>query len=880
MISPKSINNGFNYAPAPFWFLNHRLEKDEIRRQLRLMKETEVSGFFIHPRAGLLTPYGSAEWHEMVKFIVSESEKLGLKAWLYDEDPFPSGIAGGKVVFDNPEFKARGIKFARLFPAPDSEGKISGLLGETKIIGAIAIRKERNGRIIEQKDQSRQIGILRKNYFKSIFHSSYYRGFREEQKYEHLRAETFFPEMAFETKLAGEGWMVIIAMLEEVKGGSKFGCWPDNLNKKCVQSFINATHERYSEYLGDKFGGIIPGIFTDESSAGGGRLPWTDSLEDEFLKEHGQSLTGNIFHLAENLDENSREIRRKYWETVNRLFEENFFGQIRDWCSAHNLLLCGHPLCEEEPDTQILLGANLYSVEKVFDIPGFDHITPNIADRQHPSLNFGGKMVASAAHQKGIRPVLCESFGCNAFNFGMAGLLQSANWLFSLGITWLVPHGFYYSYDGNRKFDAGKSFFFQDPGFPDFKKFVRYAARTGGKLAGADHESDLCLVIPTGAFREFLPVEKEAADKLTDRIYEMVRILLEEHIEFDIIDDCSALKAPIEKGRLLCGKESYKVMLLPITEEMSPDYLERFARIKGKISAFFHGLPAVSKIRAEHPALTSVTNLKSGNDFSGRENLICLRKRTKTSKIIFIFNNSVRPGLYQINDEEEHPFAYSYDAFDDKYYSLKTGDGKIAFAVEGFKAALIEFRKKKINNAGSYSIPDIPGKTRMLHIENPEWDYTPPVGIAAAINNWDVEVKGKYKSFKAKNRHFCLVRDLLGTELDYLKEKFPRPHFDTAEYENHLYPAHAVFKAVFKVEEKSGCVLLFENDTFHGNFTLSINGIAVPPASFRREKIYDPFNLTAEVSSYIKTGKNKIRVEWLAAREFDGIKSSIYLMEK
>lgn len=880
MISPESINNGFDYAPAPLWFLNHRLERDEIRRQLRLMKGAEVSGFFMHPRAGLLTPYGSAAWHEMIKFIVSESEKMGLKAWLYDEDPFPSGIAGGKIVFDNPEFKARGIKFLRLYPAPGSGGKISQVLGETKIMGALALRKDTQGRIIERRDQTRQIGIIRKNWFKSAWSNAYYRGFREERKYEHIRAETFFPEIVLETKLEGEGWMVIIALLEQSKEGP-FGCSPDNLNKKCVASFLRATHERYAEHLGDKFGKVIPGIFTDEPSAGDwGFLPWTDLLEPEFLKEHGQSLRENIFHLAENIDENSREVRRKYWETVNRLFTENFFGQIRDWCAAHNLIMCGHPICEEEPDTQILLGANLYAVEKIFAFPGFDHITANIADRGHPALNFGGKMVASAAHQKGIRPVLAECFACNAFNFGRDGLLQSANWLFSLGITWLVPHAFYYSYDGDRKFDAGKSFFFQDPGFADFAKFARYAARTGGKLAAADHESDVCLVIPTGAFREFLPVEKEAAQQLTDKIYEIVRILLEEHIEFDLMDDASLRQAPLNNGRLFCGHESYKIILLPITEEMSPDYLKTFARVKEGVSAFFGDLPDLSKIRAANPAMTSLTNLKSGKDFSGHENLIGLRKRTAAARIIFLFNNCGRPGFYQMPAEENYPFAYAYDAWEDKYYSLKKENGKVAFAVAGFQAAFLELRKEKIKNAANYLIPARLSKTRLPHLEKPEWDYTPPVEIAGLINNWDMEVKGKCKSLKARQRHFCLIRDFLGTELDYLKRKLPRPYFDAAPDENHLYPAQVIFKAAFKIEKESSYFLLFENDTFQGHYTLSLNGTIMPPASFRREKIYDPFNLTADVSRYLKAGQNEITVAWPAAREFDGIKSSIYLLEK
>ncbi|MGN0494109.1 MAG: hypothetical protein ACI4F7_10715, partial [Acutalibacteraceae bacterium] len=120
-----------DYAPIPFWFLNHRLEKEEITRQLKLMKQSGVSGFFAHPRAGLLTPYGSESWFSMMKFIAEESEKLGLHMWLYDEDPFPSGAAGGIVFFENPEYRAKALMCRKVIP--NADGVIDERLGQVYI---------------------------------------------------------------------------------------------------------------------------------------------------------------------------------------------------------------------------------------------------------------------------------------------------------------------------------------------------------------------------------------------------------------------------------------------------------------------------------------------------------------------------------------------------------------------------------------------------------------------------------------------------------------------------------------------------------------------------------------------------------------------------
>ena len=41
------------YRPIPFWSWNGKLEKEELIRQIRWMRETHNGGFFMHARAGL-----------------------------------------------------------------------------------------------------------------------------------------------------------------------------------------------------------------------------------------------------------------------------------------------------------------------------------------------------------------------------------------------------------------------------------------------------------------------------------------------------------------------------------------------------------------------------------------------------------------------------------------------------------------------------------------------------------------------------------------------------------------------------------------------------------------------------------------------------------
>ena len=79
-------NPGAEYRGKPFWSWNGELRKEELLRQLSIIKEMGFGGFFMHSRAGLITEYLGEEWFELVNAVADEGEKLGLEAWLYDED--------------------------------------------------------------------------------------------------------------------------------------------------------------------------------------------------------------------------------------------------------------------------------------------------------------------------------------------------------------------------------------------------------------------------------------------------------------------------------------------------------------------------------------------------------------------------------------------------------------------------------------------------------------------------------------------------------------------------------------------------------------------------------------------------------------------------
>ncbi len=107
------INIPNKYKPVPFWSWNEKLDVEEIKRQIEEFKDKGYGGHFMHSRVGLVTKYLSEEWIEFIKEGANKSRELGIDAWLYDEDKWPSGYAGGVVPLASDEYGSRNLLLLR-----------------------------------------------------------------------------------------------------------------------------------------------------------------------------------------------------------------------------------------------------------------------------------------------------------------------------------------------------------------------------------------------------------------------------------------------------------------------------------------------------------------------------------------------------------------------------------------------------------------------------------------------------------------------------------------------------------------------------------------------------------------------------------------------
>ncbi|MDO8587171.1 MAG: glycosyl hydrolase [Armatimonadota bacterium] len=310
--------NGKEFRGAPFWSWNDDLDPEELRRQIRGMCNAGMGGFFMHTRTGLITPYLSEKYMECHAACIDEARKLGMGAWLYDEDCWPSGFAGGIVPGHGPEYEAKML----------STGILRG--GDPSGENLLAL-----------------FHICRDDGHVTAF---------ERCGAEKLSAESEEEFLAIRVKHCG---------------------YVDVLRPKAIASFIDSTHELFKKYFKADFGGAIPGIFTDEPTYM--PTPWTEDLPAEFKRRHGYDILDclpSIFHQAGDW----RRVRYDYFRTCMEMYVEAFSKQIGEWCEKEGLAFTGHQLLEETLEMQTTsIGAAMPHYEYM-QVPGVDFIVRMLRD--------------------------------------------------------------------------------------------------------------------------------------------------------------------------------------------------------------------------------------------------------------------------------------------------------------------------------------------------------------------------------------------------------------------------------------------------------------------------------------------------------------------
>jgi len=538
----------------PFWFWNDRLSADEIRWQVGEMADKGIRGFFIHPRQGLGQPYLSEAFFKMVDVAVEAAEEHGLLVHLYDEYPYPSGVAGGEVVLGNPQYHATGLVQKTYEVAG---GSVSLELPRGKILCAMAYAVEGG-----KTNWTRGIDV-RKHIGMVLVSDSYTE--TGLTAYNQKRYWANQPTPILEVALPEEPHRVFASSQVTVAGHKYWGHYVDVLNEQAMRRFLDLTHERYRKRYGDKFGKSIISIFVDET------FPhWSDRIPTAFADKYGYDLCQYLPALQDPSHPDHVKATRDLHRLKYDLFCESFERPLSEWCAAHNLAYSG------EKDSMRL--AQL----RYMDIPGCEpgHTKAGAKmDLLRPRIRQNARATASAAYFYGKSGALCECY----HSLGWSGTLQDAkliaDGLLLMGIRFLVPHGFFYSTHALKKHDAPPTFFFQMPYWPLFGELSKRVDRIGRLFEGTHIDAKILLVEPSSG----VPTKEDL-----DAYVGIHELLVENHLDYLVVDTDILQQARIEEGRVHARDIVAELIIVPpmqVVEDPLREWLEEYRNAGG---AVFH----------------------------------------------------------------------------------------------------------------------------------------------------------------------------------------------------------------------------------------------------------------------------------------------------
>lgn len=556
-----------DYRSCPLWDWNDSISEKEIDFQMKEFKKVGIGGVFVHPRPGLITEYISEEWHQLFDYTVKKGEELGMNVWIYDENSYPSGFAGGHVPAQMPDSYKHGTGLSLEVQETFNPAEI-----DTFEV------------ILKQKESG----------FEDIT-TTY--------KNEIGKTGTFY---LYKRTYPGKSqWY----------GGFTY---VDLLYPGVTEKFLEITMKGYEKYNKPDFGKTLKGIFTDEPNLEaampkGTVFRWTPDLWIAFEKRWGYDLKTTLPSLTNEIGD-WKKVRHDYYELILELFIDRWAKPSYEYCKANNLDWTGHYWEHGWPEpTHGFDEAAFYIWHQQ---PGVDMLGCKL-DPDGLGGQFGNtraiRELRSAANQAGWSRTLSETYGGGGYELDFKNFKRLADWQCVFGVNFVNQHLSYFSMEGVRKFDYPPTFSYQEPWWDNYKTMGDYLARISMATAAGEQINDILVLQPnTSVWMYFSRTNKNPQiDSIRHDFKYFVNQLEQKHFEYDLGSE-KVLRdlGSVTDGKLVVGKRSYKLVILPKEMENidrnTYDLIEKYLSQGGKVLSFRNEIE-----RLDGELSTKVTELQT-----------------------------------------------------------------------------------------------------------------------------------------------------------------------------------------------------------------------------------------------------------------------------
>jgi hypothetical protein len=580
------VNPPAEFRSAPLWVWNDQMTKKEIDEQLTDFHARGIGGVFIHPRPGLITEYLSDEWFALCRYAVDRGKKLGMKIWIYDENSYPSGFAGGHVPARMPDAVRSGL----------SMNHVSELPPTWAAEPLIVLQKINAGFVDITKD---------------------------------VKSKTFGP---------GDYYIFTVVRQQPNPWYGGF-TYVDLMRRDVTQKFIDVTMNAYKRAIGSEFGKVVPGVFQDEAEINPASQPtmpsvnYTPTLFKEFEARWKYDLRLHLPSLYEDVGDWQR-VRHDFYSTILDLFIDGWAKPYYDYCTKNKLALTGH-YWEHEWPRPVVNPDNL-ALAAYAHMPGIDILMNEFQLDTH--AQFGNaravREIRSSANQMGNLRTMSETFGAGGWDMTFFDQKRIADWEYVLGVNFLNQHLSYVTIKGARKTDHPLSFSYHEPWWNTYNVLADYYGRLSVATSLGTQENRILVIEPTTTAWMYYASKGDRGrfQGIEKGFQGFVNSLEAAQIEYDLGSERTIRDhATAVKNYFVIGQRPYDLVILPPTLEnldyttfsLLNQYLASGGRVLcyGNPPAFLNGRKTVLIGKAARKHASAWTSTYNPNDIVSIQHL-------------------------------------------------------------------------------------------------------------------------------------------------------------------------------------------------------------------------------------------------------------------
>jgi hypothetical protein len=525
-----------------WWWFGPAVTKPELEREMRVMKESGIGGFEVQPvypvaldneAGGIKTlPFLSDGFLDALRFTSEKARELGLRFDLTLGSGWPFG--GPTVSIDHAAGRLR-YEHVKVDSATRFV-KVPAIGAGEKFLAAFLAKSEGSS---FAPDSIRELTTIKAGVLEL---DSVPAGAHEVLFFISSRTGMQVKRPA----VGAEGFVL------------------DHINRAATDDYLKTVGDRLLQPLGAN---IPYSIFCDSLEVY--NSDWTGDFLEEFQKRRGYDLKPYLPALVNDMGQQTLALRRDWGKTLNELLNERFLAPVQEWSKQNHTRF----RVQDYGVPAAAISGNAF-----VDIPDGEGAQWKVVR--------AARWASSASHLYS-RPVSSSEtwtwLHSPSFRATPLDMKAEADIHFLQGINQLIGHGWPYTAPGVEypgwRFYAAAAFDEKNPWWIVMPDLAKYLQRVSFMMRQGQPANDVALYLPNDdGWAHMTPDNPHLIEVLRDRVGpDLMPAIFEAGYNLDFFDD-DAFKqvGGVDGNSLLLGENKYRIVILPGVESIPVDTYKKF----------------------------------------------------------------------------------------------------------------------------------------------------------------------------------------------------------------------------------------------------------------------------------------------------------------